>query len=104
MQVLRMFNRKVYPESLINGKDFIKSDKGEIKNLPPESFHEYNNENSTNPEKGKRFQSDTKSRKWSQHYKTNWNPPQPGLICSSSTGNNEHWIKTDAECKYYIFL
>ncbi|TKY63041.1 hypothetical protein E2542_SST12906 [Spatholobus suberectus] len=96
-KVLRMFHRKVYPESPINGKDFIKSHKGKIKNVTHECFYEYDNGNSTTPDKGKRFHSDTKSRKWSLHCMTNWNPAQHGLICSSSTGNNEHWIKTDAE-------
>ncbi|KAL2320327.1 hypothetical protein Fmac_029296 [Flemingia macrophylla] len=96
-KVLQMFHRKVYPESLINGKDFIKSNEGIIENIPPECFHGYDNENSTNPYKGKRFHSDTKSSKRSQHCMANWNPPQHGLIRNSSTGNNEHWIKTDAE-------
>ncbi|KAH1077071.1 hypothetical protein GYH30_052540 [Glycine max] len=96
-KVQRMFHKKVYPESPVDGKDCIQSHKGKIKNVPHEYFQEYENGKFTNPDKGKRFHSDTKSRKWSQHCMTNWNPPQHGLICSSSTGNNEHWIKTDAE-------
>ncbi|XP_027351163.1 protein LAZY 1-like [Abrus precatorius] len=76
-KVLRMFHRKVYPESPTNAKEFAKSHKGKSKNVPHEYIHEYDN--------------------WSQHCKTNWNPLQHGLICSSSIGNNEHWIKTDAE-------
>lgn len=99
-----MFHRKVYPESPIKGKDFIKYHKDKIKTVPHECFREYDNGSSTNPDKGKRFHSDAKSRQWSQHCMTNFNPPQHGQICSSSTGNNEHWIKTDADCKYYIFL
>jgi len=104
MQVLCLFHRKVYPESPINGKDGIKSHKDEIQNVSHEFFHEYDNGKPTNPDKGKRFHPDTRSREWSQHCMTNWNPPQLGQICSSSTGNNEHWIRTDAECKYYINL
>lgn len=99
-----MFHKKVYPESPVDGKDCIQSHKGKIKNVPHECLQEYDDGKFTNPDKGKRFYSDTKSRKWSQHCMTNWNPPQHGLICSSSTGNNEHWIKTDAKCKYYIHL
>ncbi|ESW33661.1 hypothetical protein PHAVU_001G088600 [Phaseolus vulgaris] len=96
-KVLCLFHRKVYPESPINGKDGIKSHKDEIQNVSHEFFHEYDNGKPTNPDKGKRFHPDTRSREWSQHCMTNWNPPQLGQICSSSTGNNEHWIRTDAE-------
>ncbi|CAJ1788447.1 unnamed protein product [Sphenostylis stenocarpa] len=97
-KVLRMFHRKVYPEiPIINGKDCIKPQNGEIQNVSQKCFHEYDNGKSTNPDKGKRFHSDTKSREWTQHCMTDWNPPQVGLICSSSTGHNEHWIRTDAE-------
>lgn len=95
-----MFHRKVYPENTINAKNCIKTHKGKV---PHDCFHEYDNGDTTNPDPGRRFHSDSKSRKWSQHCKNNWNPPQHGLSCGSSTGNNEHWIKTDAECKYYIF-
>ena len=99
-----MFHRKVYPENTINAKDFIKSSKDKIKNVPHDYCHEDDNGEPTNPDKGRRFHSDTKSTKWSQHCETNWNPLQRRLSCSTSTGNNEHWIKTDAECKYYISL
>ncbi|KAK7395930.1 hypothetical protein VNO78_16546 [Psophocarpus tetragonolobus] len=102
-KVLRMFHRKVYPEGPINGKDCI-SHKGKTQNAPHECFREYANQKLTNPDKGKKTHSDTQSRKWFQHCMNNWNPPLNGLICSSSTGNNEHWIKTDTECKYYIYL
>lgn len=78
MQVLRKFHRKVHPEDTINAKSVTKSHKDKIKNLPRECFDE--------------------------HCEINWNPPQDDLCCSGSTGNNEHWIKTDAECKYYISL
>lgn len=103
MQVLRMFHRKVHPENSMNAKDFIKSHKGKINNVPDDCCHEYDDGDPRNPEKS-RFHSDTKSRKWSQHCKTNWKPIQDGVSCSSSTGKNEHWIKTDAECKYYILV
>ncbi|XP_047163608.1 protein LAZY 1-like [Vigna umbellata] len=103
-KALRLFHRKVYPESPINGKDCIKSHKDEIQYVSHKFFHEYDNRKSTNPDNGKKFHPDTKSREWSQQRMINWNQPQLGQICSSSTGNNEHWIRTDAECKYYIHL
>ncbi|KEH21973.1 WRKY transcription factor-like protein [Medicago truncatula] len=77
-KVLRKFHRKVHPEDTLNAKSVTKSHKDKIKNLPRECFDE--------------------------HCEINWNPPQDDLCCSGSTGNNEHWIKTDAECKYYISL
>lgn len=99
-----MFHRKVHPVNTIDEKNHVKSHKGKIKNTPQDCFQEYDNGDPANPEFGRRFDSDAKSGKWSQDCKTNWNPPQHGLSCSSSTGNNEHWIKTDTECKYYIAL
>ncbi|PNY07606.1 hypothetical protein L195_g004107 [Trifolium pratense] len=91
-KVLRKFHRKVYPEDTINAKSVTKSHKGKIKNVPRDCFDEYDNGDTPNP--------DSKSKKWSKHCETNWNPPQDGLSCSGMTGNNEHWIKTDAECKF----
>ncbi|CAL0322976.1 unnamed protein product [Lupinus luteus] len=94
-KVLRMFHRKVYPDNSENAEDFIKSNKDKINTVPSEFFNEYDNGDPTDPEKCTGFHSDKNSRKWSQHCK----PLQHGVSCSNSTGNNEHWIKTDADCK-----
>ncbi|KAI5431304.1 protein LAZY 1 isoform X2 [Lathyrus oleraceus] len=83
-KVPRNFHRKVYLKDTISAKSVTKShkgDKGDTKNSDP----------------GRRFHSDSKSKEWSKHCETIWNPSQDGLSCSGSTGNNEHWIKTDAE-------
>ncbi|CAL0323285.1 unnamed protein product [Lupinus luteus] len=95
-KVLGMFHRKVYPENTMKAKDFIKSHKGKNKSVPDE----YDNGDLTNLEKS-RVHSDAKPRKWSQQCKSNCKSLQHGISCSSSIGNNEHWIKTDANCKYY---
>lgn len=99
-----MFHRKVYPENTIYSKKITTSHKGKIENPPRDCFNENDNGDTTNPDHGRRFHSDSKSREWSQYCKTNWNPPQHGPSYGGSTGNNEHWIKTDAECKYYVPL
>ena len=40
-----------------------------------------------------------------RRYKSQSNPPQFTLGSGDSNGNREHWIKTDADCKYkYILL
>ncbi|MED6124002.1 hypothetical protein PIB30_054897 [Stylosanthes scabra] len=96
-KALRMFHRKVYPENTTTAKDFTKPNKDKIKDASHDCCHEYQNRDPTNPDKGRRANSDTKSTKRSQICEPNWNPPQDGLSCSTSTANNEHWIKTDAE-------
>ncbi|KAE9584451.1 hypothetical protein Lalb_Chr00c01g0403751 [Lupinus albus] len=92
-KILRVFHRKVYPDNSENAEDYIKSHKDKINTVPSEIFNEYDNGDPTDPEKIRRFDSDTNSRKWSQHCK----PLQHGVSCSNSSGNNEHWIKTDAD-------
>ncbi|CAI8612091.1 unnamed protein product [Vicia faba] len=81
------FHRKVYLKDTINAKSATKSHKGD-------------NRDTGNPDPGRRFHSNSKSKKWSKHCETIWNLSQDGLSCGGSTGNNEHWIKTDAECKF----
>ncbi|XP_058768372.1 protein LAZY 1-like [Vicia villosa] len=83
-KVPRKFHRKVYPKDTINAKSVTKS-------------HKDDNEGTRNPDPGRKFNTDNKSKKWSKHCETIWNPSQDGLSCDGSTGNNEHWIKTDAE-------
>ncbi|CAI8612092.1 unnamed protein product [Vicia faba] len=75
-KVLRKFNRKVYPKDTMNAKSVAKSYKGKIKNLSCDIG------DTTNTGK---------------HCETNWNHI---LNCGGSTGKNEHWIKTDTECKF----
>ncbi|OIW02959.1 hypothetical protein TanjilG_13596 [Lupinus angustifolius] len=80
-KILRMFQRKVYPDNSENTEDLVKSQKDKMKSVPNELLNEYDNGEAT--EKSTRFDSDKNSRKWSQQ-------------CNSN-GNNEHWIKTDAD-------
>ncbi|XLS62415.1 hypothetical protein HN51_016643 [Arachis hypogaea] len=103
-KVLRMFHRKVYPENTVTAKDFAKPNKDKIKDASHDCCHEYQNRDPTNPDKGRRVNSDTKSTKSSPNCEPIWNPPQDGLSCSTSTTNNEHWIKTDAECNYFYYF
>ncbi|XP_058761104.1 protein LAZY 1-like isoform X2 [Vicia villosa] len=87
-KVLRKFHRKVYPEDTMNAKSVTKSHKGKIKNLPCDIGE------TTNTDPGRRFHSGGMSKKWFKDCETNWNH---SLNCGSSTGKNEHWIKTDTE-------
>ncbi|CAK8541058.1 unnamed protein product [Lathyrus sativus] len=83
-KVPRKFHRKVYPKDTTNAKSVTKS-------------HKADKGDTRNPDPGRRFHSDSKSKKSSKHCDSIWNPSQDGLSCGGLTGNNEHWIKTDAE-------
>lgn len=43
------------------------------------------------------------SKMGSHRYKTNLNPPQDGLH-DGNLSAKEHWIMTDADCKYQFFF
>ncbi|KAF7801735.1 protein LAZY 1-like [Senna tora] len=98
-KVLHMFHRKVYPENSVSAKEIIASQKGTTTNVPHDFCNGYDTGDPTFPDKGRKYCSEFKSRKWSQNCKKNSNPPQHELSYSSSSGNREHWIKTDEECK-----
>ncbi|KAF7819400.1 protein LAZY 1-like [Senna tora] len=98
-KVLRMFHRKVYPENSIKAKDFNNSHKGKIEKVPHDHSHVFTGD-PARIDKSRIFCPESRSRKWSQHCETNWIPPKYQPNCISADGNREHWIKTDADCKF----
>ncbi|XP_052290850.1 protein LAZY 1-like [Citrus sinensis] len=71
MQVIQMFHRKIHPEKSIAEKE-LKSRTNKIKSSPYEGI---------------------------EYHKIEKMLSQYGLRGSTSSGNREHWIKTDADCK-----
>lgn len=78
MQALKMLHKKVYPEE-ITEKQFDNIQKSEKRGM-----HE--NEMVSQPA-NKKSEKSTKKLSSSD-------------ICSGSTTNGGHWIKTDSDCKY----
>ncbi|KAJ4822159.1 hypothetical protein Tsubulata_020764 [Turnera subulata] len=93
---LKMFHRKVHPESSMDEKDFTKSHKEKTK----AAWHQGNyNAGLMHWDENRKFLSDSKSMKGFQRY-NNLKLPQ---YADTST-NGEYWIKTDADCKFLQIL
>lgn len=97
-----MFHRKVHPESSEAAtQNPNKAHKNETKN------------NDVGNTSGDQFLSDediilipqrATSKRNIRRYKSQSNPTQFTLSSCDSNENREHWIKTDADCKYYTFI
>lgn len=96
MQVIRIFQKKIHPESSIAGREFVDSHKYKVKNAPNGSYN--NGDQMHLDEDNDGFTLGSMSNMRIPCCKTNLNPPQDGLHGNLSA--KEHWIKTDADCKY----
>lgn len=102
MQVIRVFHRKIHPESSIAEREFVNSHKYKVKKAPSGSYN--NGDQMHLGEDNDAFTLEPMSKmRRSHHYKTNLNPPQDGLH-DSNLSAKEHWIMTDADCKYQFFF
>lgn len=93
-----MFHRKIHPENFIAEKE-LKSRTNKISSIPYHGVHTdrgLKNDNRSSP-------SGCESKEQTEYQKTNKMLSQYGLTGSTSSANREHWIKTDADCKY-LFL
>ncbi|KAJ0051503.1 hypothetical protein Pint_03027 [Pistacia integerrima] len=97
-KVIQMFHRKIHPENSIAEKGFIKSHTKKI-NRNPRDGSSVNGGLMHSDKNDKSFPQGSKSKEGTQYYMTNIKWPQYGLKGSASSGNREHWIKTDADCK-----
>lgn len=86
-----MFDGKIHTErNTAAAKEF----RYEIKNVLYDDGWDNRDEGTTNSPHGCIL------GKANQCYKTNLNLPHGRLSNSGSSGSGEHWIKTDADCKY----
>ncbi|KAK6928553.1 hypothetical protein RJ641_007144 [Dillenia turbinata] len=101
-KVLRMFHRKVHPETSARGKDSDKIHKCEIKNIS----HGHINENGNLMPLDEDCRGSSKGHipKGGLKYQ-NAQPTLPLKRSDSndSSGNGEHWIKTDADLGNIVF-
>ncbi|KAH9743422.1 protein LAZY 1 [Citrus sinensis] len=93
-KVIQMFHRKIHPEKSIAEKE-LKSRTNKIKSSPYEGVHTdggLDNDNKSSPP-------GCESKDQIEYHKIEKMLSQYGLRGSTSSGNREHWIKTDADCK-----
>ncbi|KAK9272430.1 hypothetical protein L1049_002803 [Liquidambar formosana] len=102
-KIQRIFHRKIHPESSTAAKEFKKSNKYEINNNPYNGGY-HNGDSSLPNEDNRRFSQESMSKEGVKCHNTYSNLPQNGLSSSGSSENREHWITTDAECKYRCIL
>lgn len=100
MQVLRMFHRKIHPESSIAAREFVESHKYKAKNAPGDGGCN-NGDMMHLGEDNRGFTLRSMSNMGIQYCKTNLNPPEDGRYRRNMNAK-EHWIKTDADCKYHF--
>nr|XP_023923282.1 protein LAZY 1 isoform X2 [Quercus suber] len=93
-KVIRVFHRKINPESSIAERELVNSHKYKVKKAPSGSYN--NGDQMHLGEDNDAFTLEPMSKMRSHRYKTNLNPPQDGLH-DSNLSAKEHWIMTDAD-------
>ena len=99
MQVLRIFHRKIHPESSMAEREFVSPVKCQAKDTPKDGGHTNGNLKHLGKD-NRRFPQASMSME-GIHYSTNkMIPPQlSNLSCNNLKGKGEHWIKIDDDCK-----
>ncbi|XVF13889.1 hypothetical protein REPUB_Repub09cG0008100 [Reevesia pubescens] len=97
-KVIKLFHRKVHPESSIAERESKNLHKKKMNNAP------YNDDDYTDGDQIHQdkdnmwFPQGSRSKAGIENYKTISKPPQCGLTgCTAASENGEHWIKTDAD-------
>ncbi|KAL5860717.1 hypothetical protein ACOSQ4_002013 [Xanthoceras sorbifolium] len=95
-KVIQMFHRKIHPQKTAAGKEFAKSQKSTTTITPCDGGNISGGLMHLDKDR-RNFPQESKSNGWTQYCKNNKMLLQDGLSCSTSSGNKEHWIKTDAD-------
>ncbi|XVE67668.1 hypothetical protein DITRI_Ditri09bG0006500 [Diplodiscus trichospermus] len=99
-KVIKLFHRKVHPESSIAERESKSLHRNKMKKAPCND-DDYTDGDRIRQDKDKRWFPQG-SRSKAGKYETTSKLPQYGLTaCAAAGANGEHWIKTDADCKYY---
>lgn len=102
-----MFHRKVHPEnSTVPQQKSSKHQKAENrKKIIYKGDHNHGDQDQVPPdEEIMSYPKRSLSKESIRRYKNQSTPLQFTLSSSDSNGNREHWIKTDADCKYRSIL
>ncbi|KAK8664078.1 hypothetical protein V6N13_083881 [Hibiscus sabdariffa] len=98
-KVIKLFHRKIYPESSIAERELKDLNTSKMKNAP------YNDGEHMHQDKVKNwFSQGSMPEAGTQNYMSISVLPQPQYRVTGSTSassNGEQWIKTDADCKYH---
>lgn len=89
IQALKMLHRKVHPEE-ITEKQFDNIQKSEKKGMPHEAASRIGGDD----------ENDMFGQPASKKSEKSTKKLSSSGICSASTTNGGHWIKTDSDCKY----
>ncbi|XP_057982282.1 protein LAZY 1 [Malania oleifera] len=95
-KVLRIFHRKIHPESTMDAKAYNESKTYELTNNPYYNSH-VNGDLKFLDEDNRRFSHISVSKEGVPCHKTNLNLPESELSTRGTSGSREHWIKTDAD-------
>ncbi|CAB4305841.1 unnamed protein product [Prunus armeniaca] len=100
-KILRMFHRRIHPESSTAAREFVDAEKYKDKNNS--SAHGDCRENMMLMGRdNRRFPQGAMIKEGTEHCKKYMNLPQYRLSGSNFRRKGEHWIKTDADCKYHF--
>lgn len=96
-----MFHRRIHPESSTAAREFVDAEKYKDKNNS--RTHGGCSENMMLVGRdNRRFPQGAMIKEGTEHCKKYMNLPQYRLSGSNFRRKGEHWIKTDADCKYHF--
>ncbi|XWS32620.1 hypothetical protein CRYUN_Cryun22dG0005800 [Craigia yunnanensis] len=97
-KVIKLFHRKIHPESSIAEREFKNLHRNKMNNAPYNDG-EYTDGEQMHQDKDKKwFPQRSRSKTGIQNYKSISKLPQYGVNgCTAASANGEHWIKTDAD-------
>ncbi|XP_022740657.1 protein LAZY 1 [Durio zibethinus] len=100
-KVIKLFHRKVHPESSVAERESKNLQRNKMNNAPYNDGHgdDYTDGELMHQDKDNRwFLQISRSKAGKENYKTISKLPQYGLTgCTAASENGEHWIKTDAD-------
>ena len=101
LQVIKLFHRKIHPESSIAEREFKNLHRNKIN--APYNDGDYTDGEQMHQDKDKKlFPQGSRPKAGTQNYKFISKLHRYGVTdYTAASANGEHWIKTDANCKYY---
>ncbi|XVE84182.1 hypothetical protein DITRI_Ditri16bG0149400 [Diplodiscus trichospermus] len=102
-KVIKLFHRKIHPESSVAEREFKSMHRNEMNNATYNDG-DYTDGGQMHQDKDKKwFPQGSRSKEGNQNYKSIAKLSQYGVTgCTAASANGEHWIRTDADCTCYI--
>ncbi|XWS43990.1 hypothetical protein CRYUN_Cryun15aG0006400 [Craigia yunnanensis] len=97
-KVIKLFHRKIHPESFIAEREFSNLHRNKMTNAPYNDGDYTDGEQMHQDKDNKWFPQGSMPKAGTQNYKSISKLPQYGVTdCTAASANGEHWIKTDAD-------